>query len=235
MRKAYERQNDLAENLNRHAASVEGINNIVQAIMDEDMLHTQWIVLELVTVRSIATRLVKCLEDINPAGKGQARQIAHHLLRGTQQEETLCDIMGELERAKSSLTLHIQLANLGVTKMVRDLALAGDGQSKLGTPPEPGNLNQSWSFDSSTSTLMDSDGGAAAADNVAIGNTAKDSAVQLLGPVGVNLWENTRTRTEQNHASGQAVQIASSTDLETLKYLLSLRKGQQNIKARGEE
>jgi hypothetical protein len=234
VRKAYERQKELAETLNRHTASVEGVNNIVQAIMEEDALHTEWMASELATVQAIATRLVKCLEGNFPTGKGQARQIAHHLLRGTQQEETLRGIMGELERAKSSLTLHIQLASLGLTKMVRDLALAGnkgdtgDGQSKLGMIAEPG--SQSWSFDS-TATLVD---GGAAADNVAIGNTARDSAVQLLGPVGVNLWENTRTRAEQNHASGQAVQIASSTDLETLKYLLSLRKGQQNIEPRTE-
>jgi hypothetical protein len=57
-------------------------------------------------------------------------------------------------------------------------------------------------------------------DRIIIGNTAQDSAVQLLGPVGKDLWEDVRVRIENNTASGHAAQFAYPTDFDTFKYLL---------------
>jgi hypothetical protein len=57
-------------------------------------------------------------------------------------------------------------------------------------------------------------------DRIIVGNTARDSAVQLLGPVGKDLWEDVRVSIENNTASGHATQIVYPTDFATFKYLL---------------
>lgn len=57
-------------------------------------------------------------------------------------------------------------------------------------------------------------------DRIIVGNTARDSAVQLLGPVGKDLWEDVRVRIENNTASDHAAQFAYPTDFATFKYLL---------------
>jgi hypothetical protein len=72
-------------------------------------------------------------------------------------------------------------------------------------------------FDSSTSIVAFDD---KAADRIIIGNTTQDSAIQLLGPVGKDLWEDVRVRVENNSAYGRAIQIASPIDPDTFEYLL---------------
>jgi len=57
-------------------------------------------------------------------------------------------------------------------------------------------------------------------DRVIFGNSARGSAIQLLGPVGEDLWEDIRVRIENNTASGSATQIAYPTDFATFKYVL---------------
>jgi hypothetical protein len=57
-------------------------------------------------------------------------------------------------------------------------------------------------------------------ERIIIGNTAKDSAVQLLGPVGEDLWINISVRTENNTACDQAVQVAYHVQPDIFKYLL---------------
>lgn len=52
------------------------------------------------------------------------RQLAHQLVHGTKDEETLADIMIDLDRAKANLSLRVQLANVGLTRMVHDTVLA---------------------------------------------------------------------------------------------------------------
>ena len=46
------------------------------------------------------------------------------LVHGTKDEETLADIMRDLDRAKADLSLRVQLANVGLTRMVHDTVLA---------------------------------------------------------------------------------------------------------------
>ncbi|KAM0285980.1 hypothetical protein ACHAQH_001169 [Verticillium albo-atrum] len=253
VRKAYERQKELSEILDKHMADIESIGNIVDAILDEDALQTAVVTSELTKIRVIAGRLVKCLKELDPGSKGRTRQVAHHLLHGTKEEETLADVMRELERAKTSLILHVQLANVGLTRMVRDrvfadteivhridqllvqmlgqdhgLRLAGLVESQE-TPPQ---------YDQTLVCLRKADVASLGEDTVRgevrnrtclgddsvnriiVGNTAQDLAIQLLGPVGKDLWENARVRIENNKASGQAVQIANSTDFDTFRYLL---------------
>jgi len=57
-------------------------------------------------------------------------------------------------------------------------------------------------------------------DRIIVGNLARDSAAQLLGPVGLDLWDKIRVRVENNTATGYATQVAYPTDFTTFKYLL---------------
>jgi hypothetical protein len=69
-------------------------------------------------------------------------------------------------------------------------------------------------------------------DRIIVGNTALDSAVQLLGPVGKDLWEDIRVRIENNTASGNAAQFAYPTDFASFKYLLDRQERMAAIRPR---
>jgi hypothetical protein len=69
-------------------------------------------------------------------------------------------------------------------------------------------------------------------DRIIVSNIAQGSAVQLLGPVGKDLWEDVRVRIENNSASGHAVQFAYPTDFDTFKYLLDHQERMAAIKAK---
>jgi hypothetical protein len=124
VRKAYERHQNLAEVLDKHALEIENINAIVRAIVDEDALQTAVVTSELEKLHAIGAKLVNCLEELDPRNKGKVRQLAHQLVHGTKEEETLADIMRSLDRAKADLSLRVQLANVGLTRMVHDTVLA---------------------------------------------------------------------------------------------------------------
>ena len=67
---------------------------------------------------------MKCLRELDPRDKGMVRQLAHQFVHGTKEEETLADIMANLDRAKADLSLRVQLANVGLTRMVHNTVLA---------------------------------------------------------------------------------------------------------------
>lgn len=57
-------------------------------------------------------------------------------------------------------------------------------------------------------------------DRIIVGNSARDSAIQLLGPVGRDMWEDVRVRIERNTASGHAAQFIYPTSLAAFKTVL---------------
>lgn len=69
-------------------------------------------------------------------------------------------------------------------------------------------------------------------DRIVVGNTALDSAIQLFGPIGKDLWEDIHVRTENNTASGHAAQIAYPTDFASFKYLLDRQERMAALKQR---
>lgn len=79
---------------------------------------------ESVTLEAIAGKLVSCLQSLDPAGKSSARQLLHQLAHGSKDEKTLADIMNDLGRAKSNLSLHLQVANVGLTRSVENTIVA---------------------------------------------------------------------------------------------------------------
>jgi hypothetical protein len=124
IRKAYERHQNLIELLDSHVLAIDSITSIIGTIVDEDALQTAAVASELIKLRVIGTKLMKCIRELDPGDKGKVRQLAHQLVHGTKEEETLADIMSDLDRAKSDLSLRVQLANVGLTRMVHDTVLA---------------------------------------------------------------------------------------------------------------
>jgi hypothetical protein len=124
VRKAYERHQHLTEALDKHTLEIENINAIVRTIVDEDALQTAAVSSELTKLHAVGAKLLKCLRELDPGNKGIVRQLAHQLVHGTKEEETLANIMTDLDRVKADLSLRVQLANVGLTRMVHDTVLA---------------------------------------------------------------------------------------------------------------
>lgn len=124
MRKAYDRHQNLTTALDKHALEMETINALVRTIDNEAALQTAVVIAELDKLYTLGVKLVRCLEELDPGKKGIFRQLAHQVVHGTKDEETLADIMGDLDRAKADLALRVQLANVGLTRMVHDTVLA---------------------------------------------------------------------------------------------------------------
>lgn len=69
-------------------------------------------------------------------------------------------------------------------------------------------------------------------DRLIVGNIARHSAFQLLGPIGKDLWDDTCVRIENNAASGYATQIAYPIDFASFRYLLDHQERMAVLKTR---
>jgi hypothetical protein len=249
VRKAYERHQNLTAVLDKHALEIETINTLVFTIKNENALQTAVVIAELDKLYAVGVKLVRCLEELDSGKKGIVRQLAHQLVHGTKDEETLADIMRDLDRAKADLSLRVQLANVGLTRIVHDTVLANfevinrmdrllagvfrknhglklagllkdmDIQDDNLVPLSKADI-AFLGRDITGETGSDGALRDGTMDRIIVGNTARDSAVQLLGPVGKDLWEDVRVSIENNTASGHATQIVYPTDFVTFKYLL---------------
>jgi hypothetical protein len=124
VRKAQERQAGLIKVLDSHAQELEHTKTIIRVVRDEKALQTAAVVSELVEVETIASKLVEVLQALEPGDKGSVRQLAHQVLHGSKYEKTLDNIMVDLTRAKSSLSLLIQVTNVGLTRIAGDKIVA---------------------------------------------------------------------------------------------------------------
>jgi hypothetical protein len=115
---------NLANVLESHDDELVTIRNLTKVIRDEEALRTAAVISQLVRVEHHAKKLNNCLQSLDPGCRGLGRQITHQLVRGSAVERLLADIMDEISRAKSDLSLHIQVANVGLTKVVGDRFVA---------------------------------------------------------------------------------------------------------------
>lgn len=124
IRKAYERQQNLIEVLDKHALAVQSIQDVVQAVFDEDALQTATVASELAKLEIIGKKLMRCLREQYPTDRGKLRQFTHQFMHGAKDEDLLADIMTDLDRAQATLSLRVQLANVGLTRMSNNTILA---------------------------------------------------------------------------------------------------------------
>jgi len=124
LKKAYERQQASVEVLDSHLTEVQNVDDIVKAIIEEDALQTAVVAARLDALRLVASTLIECLKKLDPTGKSVARQYVHQILHGSDDEEALGSIMRKLIRVKFDLSVHLQLACVGMERIVRDTVLA---------------------------------------------------------------------------------------------------------------
>jgi hypothetical protein len=118
--KAYERQKEVLKVLNSYDDELSTMKNILQIVSDEEALQTAAVASQLKKIKGLAERLNDCLQLLEPGTRGSMCQFTHQLVHGSAYEKALADIMDELGHAKSGLSLHIQVANVGLTQTVRD-------------------------------------------------------------------------------------------------------------------
>jgi len=94
--RGYTNESDSTKLGHTHGQELASIESIVQLVKAEEALQTANVASVLVKIEGIGNELVKCL------GQGDGK--------------TLTDIMINLTNAKSELAIHIQLANVGLTR-----------------------------------------------------------------------------------------------------------------------
>jgi flagellar hook-basal body complex protein FliE len=124
VRKAYERQRELASVLDSYNDELVTIKGVLQIVRDEESLRTAAVASQLDGIESLARKLNMCLQALDPGAKGFVRQFTHQLAHGSKEEKALADIMDALGHAKSDLSLHVQVANVGLIRTVGDKLVA---------------------------------------------------------------------------------------------------------------
>jgi flagellar hook-basal body complex protein FliE len=124
IRKAYEQQKEIARVLNGYNDELVTIENILQIVRDEEALRTAAVASQLDGIDVLAKRLNQCLKALDPGARGSVRQFTHQLAHGSQDEKALADIMNALGHATSNLSLHVQVANVGLIRTVEDQLVA---------------------------------------------------------------------------------------------------------------
>jgi hypothetical protein len=110
--------------LDKYSDGLRGLRAIIILIHDEEELQTAKIRPELERLGKISNDLSACLKRLEKGSKSPVRQFAHQLANGSRDERELADIMTELDRAKSSISVRLQLAILGITRKNGDIVLA---------------------------------------------------------------------------------------------------------------
>jgi hypothetical protein len=112
VRKAYERQRELASLLDSYKDELVTIKDVLQIVRDEESLRTAAVASQLHGIESLARKLNICLQALDPGARGFVRQFTHQLAHGSKDEEA------------SDLSLRVQVANVGLTRTVGDKLVA---------------------------------------------------------------------------------------------------------------
>ncbi|ROW17229.1 hypothetical protein VPNG_01411 [Cytospora leucostoma] len=115
LQKAQERQHDLPKLLEAHRRELQNTRQIVDIVLKEEALHIETIVSDLTDIDGYGTMLKACLLKLAKE-RTAIQQYTHQLLRGSRNIAKLRGIMSDLNLAKGSLILKIQVAHVGLTR-----------------------------------------------------------------------------------------------------------------------
>ncbi|KAI9657107.1 MAG: hypothetical protein M1821_003273 [Bathelium mastoideum] len=124
LRKAYERQKDLAGVLDSHLQELSSIRTITKIIEDETALQTANVSATLERLKSTENTMIAWLRSVDPGKKGSIQQFSHQLVHGSKDLRNLADIMNDLLRVKADLCMNIHVAHVGVTRTVGNIVVA---------------------------------------------------------------------------------------------------------------
>ena len=108
--------------IERQSEELRGIEGIIKLVCHEECLQTGAVVYELGRIKDLSQELLTFLKRLDPGDKSVPRQIAHQLTSGSKDARDFEDIVKRINTAKTNLSLHIQIAGVG---------LSCDGQNNL--------------------------------------------------------------------------------------------------------
>lgn len=117
IRKAVERQKGLPDLLEKYSAEVSQTKTIVELIEDEEALKTPSVGSAVAKLNDVGGSLRTHLTTL-ATSKGPIQGFFKQLLSGEEGREKLEHIMRDLGDAKLTVSLHLQLSNVGLTRQV---------------------------------------------------------------------------------------------------------------------
>ena len=123
---AVERQKSNSSNLIDLSRDITSAKEIVGLVKDEAVLGTAGVAKAMGDVLRVVTNLEVFFKELEiSALNSPVRQFAHQLIKGTKEQQKMDELMKGLRNAKSNLSLHIQVAHVGLTRTASQ-ALAVD-------------------------------------------------------------------------------------------------------------
>lgn len=119
LRQAARRQKELPELIRKHLAEVSQAREMVELVTSEAALRTPNVAASIAKLATIGETLYDHLKDMGSASaKGPFLAFFRQLVRGKGDQEKLNSIMKDVWNTKQDLGVHIQLANVGLTRAV---------------------------------------------------------------------------------------------------------------------
>lgn len=119
---ARERHQDLPRVMKAHCEELYNIKQILLVVQQEKVLRLGSIIEDLKQLYLHGNELQRSLQKLGKE-RGQIQGIAHQLLNGQRSLDELNDIMGKVGRAKSNISLKIQVVHVGLTQSLGDIVL----------------------------------------------------------------------------------------------------------------
>ncbi|KAL2672820.1 hypothetical protein Neosp_013536 [[Neocosmospora] mangrovei] len=229
---AYRQQKDLPNACKRLEDKLISIRDIVKIVKDEEVLCTPKVIAQLKQLERRGKQVKLLLRSIHPAGKNSARLFLHQLFSGSEDEQKLVEIIGDLEGDKTSLIVAIQVVGVGLRKdHERDIAFVTTASAKridkilrerLHLPDglrimrviedrkSDGKVTLTEEDLESLRACMEptADGKKPATEHLILDNVAKFQATQINAPLGENIWAHVdRLVVENNQADALSTQI----------------------------
>lgn len=120
LRKTYDDQKQSTQVLGNHVIEIQRLIIILELVKNETDLQTLAVRSESENIRQIAKTLISSLESMAPGDRSKVRRYVRQFVKGTQEQEAIEKLWRRLDRAKLTLSMGLQLANVGVTRVVGD-------------------------------------------------------------------------------------------------------------------
>ncbi|KAF2095504.1 hypothetical protein NA57DRAFT_44289, partial [Rhizodiscina lignyota] len=251
LRRAYERQKELAELLESHLEELKSIRSIIQVIKDEEALQTvPSVVATLEKLESTEHKLLGWLKRVHPGDKSSSlRQFSHQLIHGSNDQKDLTNIMGELRRVKDDLRMDIHVEHVAMTRSIehgvrenrkvirridrRLVLMSGKGQgSELKIDSRVKDLDDCLSTEGSelSRTLSSSSGGSPKhLTRIITRNLAKHQSLMVNEAIGDDLSRHIdHLEITGNTAENNAMMFNHPQSMDVFKQLMEDRRMQRS-------
>jgi hypothetical protein len=105
--------------------SLSSLASYLDLVQKEEALQTAAVAESIQNILKIGKDLQQCLDAMKARlAQSSSRQLVHALKSGDKDEKALGDVLKRLDKARLELAMRIQLANVGITKSVRDGLIA---------------------------------------------------------------------------------------------------------------